>query len=115
MATLDTRFAQSNDIKYYLRDKFKLVITVTDQDGTSVDLSAKTMVFSIRPDESSTATVTISGGDITVSGASSNVVTVEKDISGESLIDKSYYYDLDNTTDNKTITDGQFICSYDGR
>ena len=113
MTTFDTRTAKNIDLKFYLRDKFKMVVTVTDQDSAAVDLSAKTMVFSVRKTQNGTAVDTLSGGEITVSGASNNIVTIEGTLSG--LNERSYYYDLDNTTDNQTIMDGKFIASYDGR
>jgi len=113
MTTFDTRTAKSIDIRFYLRDEFNLVITVTDEDDAAVDLSGKTLVFSIRESDGGAAISTIDGTSITVSGTGNNTVTLTKVLTG--LSEKSYYYDLDNTTDNETIMDGKFIANYKGR
>ena len=111
--TIDTRTAQYVKIYHYLRDKLKIVIIVTDEDDAAVDLSAKTLVCSIRESEGGSAVETISGENVTISGGNNNVVTIEKALT--SLTDRTYHIDLDNTTDNETIFDGKLIASYQGR
>ena len=115
MATHDTRQGQNVDITHNLREKFSYVITVTDQDDTSVDLSAKTITMSIRKHDNSTALVELTtSSEIVVSGASNNVLNITDDLSGD-LSRGKYYYDIHNTTDDKCIQDGLLICSYSGR
>ena len=113
MATIDTRKPESNLIKHYIRDKFEMSLVVTDQDDAAVNLSAKTLVFSIRTTESGSAVETASGDEIVVSGTSNNYVTITKTFT--SLAERAYYYDLQNTTDSETIIDGAMICNYKGR
>lgn len=113
MATIDTRKPQSKKIYHYLRDKFEMSLAVTDQDGAAVDLSAKTLVFSIRTTENGTAVQTATGAEIVVSGTSNNIVTITKSFTG--LAERAYYYDLHNSTDSETIIDGAMICNYKGR
>jgi hypothetical protein len=38
MSTIDTRKPQSYTIKHYLRDKFVIPLTITDQDDAAVDI-----------------------------------------------------------------------------
>jgi hypothetical protein len=114
MATFDTRKGQNVDIRHNLREKFTMIITVTDQDSAAVDLSAKTLLFSIRETESGTAVDTMgtAEGTITVSGASNNVLTFSKTLT---LSQKNYYYDLLNSTDTENIMDGRFYADYTAR
>jgi len=114
MTTFDTRTGQNVDIKHNLRDKFSMVITVTDQDSAAVDLSAKTLTMNIREKESTTPidTMTTTAGDIVVSGAGNNVLTFSKNLD---LGEKIYYYELYNTTDEENIMDGKFFADYTGR
>jgi hypothetical protein len=116
MAIFDIRHGQNVPIKHTIRDVFDLVFDVTDEDGDAVDLSEKVLVFSIRTKENNTAiaTATTAAGEITIGGAGNNRVIFSKDFSSD-LSEKSYFYDLDNTTDNKTIIDGMLIASYTGR
>jgi len=116
MTTHDTRQGQNVNVRHNLRETFSYVITVTDQDDNAVDLSAKTITMSIRLQENSAALTTLSttGGEIVVSGASNNVLTHTKDLSGD-LTSRRYFYDIHNDTDDKCIQDGYFIVSYTGR
>ena len=116
MTTFDIRHGQNVNIKHNIRDVFDLTFDVTDENGDAVDLSAKVLVFSIRTKENNTATATATtaAGEITIGGAGNNRVTFSKDFSAD-LKERSYFYDLDNTTDNKTIIDGMLIASYTGR
>lgn len=114
MSTLDSRKAASNDIKYYQNDVFDMSIEVTDQDGIAVNLSSKTLKFQVKKkkiDAEADAVVDIStDSEISISGASNNIVT----FSGTyDLPQRSYYYDLENTTDNETIMYGRFIVTGD--
>jgi hypothetical protein len=79
-----------------------------------VDLSAKTLVCTIRATEAGTAvdTMTSAAGDIVVSGAGNNILTFSKSLT---LSEQIYYYDLENTTDDEMIMDGKFFADYTGR
>ena len=112
MTTLNSIKPATHDIVYYRNDVLDLAITVTDQDGVAVDLSGKTLTFQARKKKTSTSTVIniSTPSKITVSGASNNVVT----FSGTyDLAERSYYYDLENTTDSETIMCGMFIVTGD--
>ena len=113
MKTLNTVRAEKVEIPYYLRDNFYLKFDVYDQDNVAVDLSGKSLVFSIRETENGTAiaTATTADSEITIS---TSTVTISKDFSS-TLTEKVYYADLDNATDNYTIIDGALIASYKGR
>lgn len=114
MTTLDNRKGVNVTIYHNIRDVFDLVLTVTDQDENAVNLSGKSLTFSIRATEGGTAlfTATTASG-ITIGGTSNNVITFSTTFAD--LEEKSYFCDLDNTTDNKTIFDGLFVASYSGR
>jgi len=110
MATNDIRRAARIDIKYNIRESFSWSGTVTDSNGDPVDLSGKTLIYSIRTTEGGTALTTITDG-ITVSGASNNIVTISAEsITG--IVGRSYYHDLENTTDNEMVFDGRLIATY---
>jgi hypothetical protein len=111
--TIDTRTAWNITVYHYLRDDVHIVLNVFDEDDEPVNLSSKTLVFTIRKTENGTAVETISGSDITVSGANNNKVTISKAVS--SLVERTYYIDLDNTTDGETIADGLLIATHEGR
>jgi hypothetical protein len=72
--------------------------------------------MSIRNKENTDTLVDISttNGVIVISGASNNVITVTKDLSGDLSV-KRYFYDIHNDTDDKCIQDGRLFCDYSGR
>jgi hypothetical protein len=111
MATHDIRRAASVDIKYNINESFVWQGTITDS-GVAVDLSGKTLVYSVRSTDSGTAIDTATtASEIVISGASNNIVTITIDaISG--ITERSYYHDLENTTDNKMLFDGKLIAGY---
>jgi hypothetical protein len=111
MATHDIRRAANVDIPYNIREEFLWSGTVT-LDGSPVDLSGKTLLYSIRSTENGSAVATAStASEIVVSGANNNIVTITIDsISG--IKERTYFHDLENTTDNKMIFDGKLICTY---
>ena len=112
MATHDIRRAANINIPYNLREGFSWSGIITDQDGAAVDLSGKTLVYSIRNSENGTALSTLTTAtEITISGASNNIVTITK-ASIDELKEKTYHHDLENTTDNKMLFDGNLICGY---
>lgn len=113
MATNDIRRAANIDIKYNIREKFLWIGTVTDQNGSAVDLSSETLVYSYRETENGTAldTLTTTDNDITISGAGNNVVTISA-ASLTGVTNKAYYHDLEGTTSNIMIFDGLLICGY---
>jgi hypothetical protein len=108
MATLSNIAAANYNITYYTEDVFDLSIAVTDASGNAVDLSAKSLVFTIKKNYKYTEAVQTltSASGITVSGASNNIVTFNADWSFEQ---DRYAYDLHNITDNETIMYGAFI------
>jgi hypothetical protein len=113
MSTHDIRRAASVDIKYNLREAFAWTGTITDQDSAAVSLTGKTLVYSIRKTENGTAvaTLTTTANDITISGAGNNIVTISSSsITG--LTERTYYHDLENTTDNYMLFDGLLVCGY---
>lgn len=117
MATINNIYGKNYDITYYANDEFNEAITITDENGNAVDLSLKTVVFTVRKKKTdsaaimtlstespSTAVLTISGA--TGSIGTDNVVT----FSGTyDLDERAYYYDLTNTTDNLTLLYGLLI------
>ena len=109
MTTLLSLPPANYDIEYYRNDEFDRSITITDANGDPVDLSSKTLTMQVKKnksDSTASAVATLStASEINVSGASNNIVT----FSGTYDIPQGvYYYDLENTTDNKTIMYGQF-------
>ena len=108
MATLTAIKAANYDITYYNADSYDLSVTITDQDGSAVDLSGDTLTMTIKKKKTNTTAVaTLStASEIAVSGASNNVVTISFNID---LDERSYYYDLYNNTDDDTIMYGMFI------
>jgi hypothetical protein len=111
MATNDIRRAANIDIKYNIREQFVWVGTVTDAGGSAVDLSGKTLLYSVRKRENSEAVLTAStASEIVVSGANNNVITIT--IATPDLTERTYYHDLENTTDNKMIFDGKLQCTF---
>jgi hypothetical protein len=96
------------EILYYNNDEFDLSFTVSDVDGNPVDLSGKDLVMTVRKGRGSDAVITIT--NITVGGVDNNQVT----LSGSYSVDeRSYRYDLENTTDNITIIYGLFTVTGD--
>lgn len=76
--------SDSGKLTAYQHRRFgPFIITVVDEDGDPVNLSAATLVFvATDPDGDGTEalfTVTQASGDITVGGASNNVITIEQD------------------------------------
>lgn len=108
MATLNNIKPAIYNITYYANDVFDLSITVTDQDGVAVDLSGKTLYFTLKKSyKYNEPILTLStASEITVSGASNNIVT----FSGTYDLELNRYaYDLHNSTDDETIMYGTFI------
>jgi hypothetical protein len=107
MATLDVRKGAYRPIFYYNNTTFDLSVTFTDDDDAAVDLSGKTLTFTIkRTAQHSTAILTLTTADaISVSGASNNIVTFSG-VYGFS--ERSYVYDLKNSTDSDVLMYGAF-------
>lgn len=109
MATITNIKAQNNDIYHYKGDVFDEVWTVTLSTGTAYDLDGKTVVLSIKKDKtdtSDTEALSTTAGTITISGDDNNVITFNKVVS---LDERSYYYDVVNTTDNYTLSYGLWV------
>jgi predicted NUDIX family NTP pyrophosphohydrolase len=97
----------NQDIYYYANDTRTKSYTVTDGDGAAVDLSGDTITLTIRKKKGGTVVATLStASEITISGASSNVVNIAFN---NDLDERSYYYDLYNNTDDETIMYGLLI------
>jgi hypothetical protein len=108
MATLIALSPANKDINYYSNDEFDSYITITDQDDAPVNLSGKTLTLTVKKKKADTATIIeiSTTSEITISGANNNIVT----FSGQyDLPERSYYFDLHNNTDDKTLVYGRFI------
>lgn len=112
--TTGTLKPAEHNIPYYKGDVFNKSYTVTDADGNPVDLSAKALTFQVKKkktDPQANAVIDIStASEISVGGADGNVVT----FSGSyDIPERSYYYDLQNTTDGETVMFGLFVVTGD--
>ena len=99
----------NQDIYYYNGDSRTKSYTVTDGDGAAVDLSGDTLTLTIKKkkDDSSAVATLSTASEITISGASNNVVNIA--FNNEVFDERSYYYDLYNNTDDETIMYGLLI------
>ena len=95
-----TKQAKKN-IKYKNNSDFELSITVTSG-GAAVDLSGDTIRMDIKKNRDYQSYVyrLLSGTDITVSGASNNILTWSKVMN---LPNDIYFYDVYNATDGDYI------------
>jgi hypothetical protein len=99
----------NQDIYYYNGDSRTKSYTVTDGDGAAVDLSGDTLTLTIKKkkgDSSAVATLS-TASEITISGASNNVVNIA--FNNAVFDERSYYYDLYNNTNDDTIMYGLLI------
>jgi hypothetical protein len=110
MATIKTNPAAHDVMEYYNGSNMdNKPITITDSSGDAVSFSGKTMTFTVRKEGSSTAAWTIATGNIAVSGAGNNILT----LTGENSFGKaSYNYQLYNDTDDTPIAYGVFRVIY---
>ena len=98
----------NQDIYYYNGDSRTKSYTVTDGDGAAVDLSGDTITLTIKKTKDSAAFATLStASEITISGASNNVVNIAFNLA--TFDERSYVYDLYDNTDDQTIMYGLFI------
>ena len=113
MATVISCIIGANiDLEYYQNDEFDKSLSITDADSNPVNLNGKNLLMQIknyRSDSTALAELT-DGAGITVSGTYNNTITFDGDYDIES---GTYYYDLRNTDDNKTIIYGLFIVTGD--
>jgi hypothetical protein len=100
----------NQDIYYYNGDSRTKSYTVTDVDGAAVDLSGDTLTLTVKKKKcDSSAVATLSTAlEITISGASNNVVNIAMGNLPD-LDERSYFYDLYNNTDGDTIMYGKLI------
>jgi archaellin len=106
MERLNNIYGVDHDIEYYDNDTTQFTITLT-KDGSPVNLTGKSVVMQVKKkktDSSYEFQLTESSG-IEITGDDSNVITVTIT---QNLEHRSYYYDLENTTDKKTIIYGLF-------
>ena len=108
MATLDNLKPANHDITYYSNDEFDLSITVTDEDGNAPNLSGHviSMTIKLKKTDSNAVQTLTAGSEITIGGASNNVLTFEGNYD---LDERSYYYDIYDATSEETIMYGKFI------
>ena len=102
---IDIAKQDDTNIKYKNNSDFDLSVTVTSG-GSAVDLSAKVIRMYIKKNrdyQSFVYNLSTTGGEITVSGASNNILTWSKVME---LPNDTYYYDVYNVTDNDYIMGG---------
>jgi hypothetical protein len=98
----------NQDIYYYNGDSRTKSYTVTDGDGAAVDLSGDTLTLTIRKKKGGAVVTTLTtASEITISGASNNVVNIAFNLA--IFDERSYVYDLYDNTDDETIMYGLFI------
>ena len=98
----------NQDICYYNNDSRTKSYTITDADGVAIDLSGDTLTLTVRKKKDSAILATLStASEITISGASNNVVNIafNHDFTNE----RSYVYDLYDNTDDQTLMYGLLI------
>jgi hypothetical protein len=111
--TIDNRKAQNNDVYHYSGDVFDASWTITRDDDSAYDLSGETIVLSIKADRTDSValeTLTTTLSEISIGGASNNVLTFNKVVT---LPEGAYYYDLEITSENYTISYGIWYETYD--
>ena len=97
----------NQDIEYYSNDSITKSYTVTDQDDAAVNLSGDTLTLTIRKKKGGAVVETLTtASEITVSGASNNIVTITFN---HDLEERAYVYDLYDNTDDETIMYGLLI------
>jgi len=95
------------NIEYYNNEGVTKSFIVTDADGDPVDLSEDTLVLTIKKKKSGTAVFTLTtASELSVSGANGNTVNITLD---HDLEERSYFYDLYDSTLDETIMFGLFI------
>ena len=111
MATHDTRTAERGDIEYYQNDELNYSFYVTDRStGDPIDVSGDVLNAQIKrkktdTEDAAVANLSTTAGTIVVSGINGNIVT----LTGQYDLDlSSYYYDVENTTQENTIRYGRF-------
>jgi len=105
MADLNAIKAVRCDIQYYSGDVRSLTFAVTDENDAAVDLSAKSLVFTIKKRKSGEVVGSLtSAAGITVAGASDNEVTLALSFDLEEM---DYRHDLYILTED-TIIYGKF-------
>ena len=97
----------NQDIYYYSNDSRAKAYTVTDGDGSAVDLSGDTITLTIRKKKGGAVIATLTtASEIAISGANNNIVTITFNHDFE---ERSYVYDLYDNTDDQTIMYGLLI------
>ena len=108
MSTLTNIKPANYDITYYKGDTFDLSFSVSYDSGTAYDLSGKSIKMQIkrsRGDSVSVDELTTADGDMSISGASNNIITFDC----IPVVDAATYdYDIEIDTDDYTIVYGQF-------
>jgi hypothetical protein len=95
--------AADHNFKLYKGDTFSAVLTFTDGSGSAINLSAATLVMQVKSKATdSTSELELTEGDgLTVSGGSSNIVTIS---SNHDLAAGRYVYDFQATTGSTVVT-----------
>lgn len=105
MATTSNLVAAANhNFELYRGDSWNCQLVFTDSNSDPIDLSEATLRMQIKTAKGVSASVkqlTIGSG-LTLSGAGSNVVTINTSVDMEAK--KSYVYDLEAAFSDNTIT-----------
>lgn len=100
------------NVKHYSGDVFDLNVSLTNSDGTALNLNGKSLLMQVKKKKtSSTALAELTTPtEIVIEGTSKNEIRCDKVIA---LSEGTYYYDIENITDNVTIVKGTFEVEYD--
>lgn len=93
----------NKDIYYYSGSTITKTYTVTDGDGNAVDLSGKSLQWTLKKRKNGSVVAELNS-TITVSGIGNNIVSLPLNFD---LDEMNYYYDLWNTTDDYPIMYGK--------
>jgi len=102
MAT--TESPAKENIEYYSGAAINKSYTITDSDGAAVDLSGKSLKFTIKKRKKGCVIAELDSA-IIVSGTGDNIVTLPLNFELDEMI---YYYDLWNVTDDYPLMYGRF-------
>jgi hypothetical protein len=114
MPTISTILAQDVQFNIYKGDSFQVVLTFTDENNDPINLSTAAVKMQIKkiPTLTSALLTIDETTGIVVSGADSNIVTIDKIID---LAAGVYFYDIQMTFSSKVVTyvKGRFVVNQD--
>lgn len=114
--TVSAGEVSSSELTAYQFAGFSYVFTVTDDDGNAIDLSGKSLAFvAFEPGDSTDVkwTLTSGGGEIGVSGANNNIVTVSGTDACTQTAGRVGFI-LRNTTDDTALAVGNLTVEVAG-